>query len=55
MALSDHLAHRLSQFSETLAGVTTIRAFGATKRFEAQARALVTTNTRAQVIATDCH
>jgi ABC-type bacteriocin/lantibiotic exporter with double-glycine peptidase domain len=49
MALSDHLAHLLSQFSETLAGVTTIRAFGATKRFESQARALVTTNTRAQL------
>jgi len=35
-----------TQFSETLNGLSTIRAFGATKRFEEQSLALVATNTR---------
>ena len=36
-----------TQFAETLNGLSTIRAFGATTRFEAQSLALVSMNTRA--------
>ena len=35
-----------TQFSETLNGLSTIRAFGATSRFEAQSLDLVKKNTR---------
>ena len=35
-----------TQFSETLNGLSTIRAFGATKRFERQSLTLVAANTR---------
>merc|ERR1719201_2844387 len=35
-----------TQFSETLNGLSTIRAFGATARFEASSLALVALNTR---------
>jgi ABC-type multidrug transport system fused ATPase/permease subunit len=35
-----------TQFSETLNGLSTIRAFGATQRFQAQSKELVTRNTR---------
>merc|ERR1719253_2148926 len=35
-----------TQFSETLNGLSTIRAFSVTGRFEAQSRALVAANTR---------